>query len=64
MNMTGPPFGHAQGMVRLNDDANLTPSDFAVDIPVLPYYLKDNHKMYEEIFRARLHAAVSLRLSG
>jgi len=39
---------HIPRMVRLNDDANLTPSDFAIDIPVLPYQLQDGHKQYQE----------------
>ena len=40
-------------MVRLNDDANLTPSDFAIDIPVLPYQLKDGHKQYQDPSRTQ-----------
>eukprot|EP00441_Pelagodinium_beii_P035827 CAMPEP_0197652752 /NCGR_PEP_ID=MMETSP1338-20131121/34638_1 /TAXON_ID=43686 ORGANISM="Pelagodinium beii, Strain RCC1491" /NCGR_SAMPLE_ID=MMETSP1338 /ASSEMBLY_ACC=CAM_ASM_000754 /LENGTH=1081 /DNA_ID=CAMNT_0043227693 /DNA_START=48 /DNA_END=3293 /DNA_ORIENTATION=- len=37
--------------VRANDAANLAPSDFAIDIPVLPRKLAEDHTAYEEKLR-------------
>lgn len=39
---------HIPRVVRKNDDAHLTPPDFAVDITVLPYKLADGHEQYEQ----------------
>lgn len=53
---------HIPRMVRKNDDAHLTPPDFAVDITVLPYKLTDGHEAYEE--KLKQHFLSILRSLG
>ncbi|CAJ1377825.1 unnamed protein product [Effrenium voratum] len=39
---------HIPWTVRQNDDAHLTPADFTVEIRVLPYDLKEEHRSYKD----------------